>query len=183
MSFKQYLKKRDPKVYEEMQDLGLDLADPKTRDAFMAQLQKDKKVDLNKVAANVNANPAAKPDKAQLQANQQLQLQKDMLAGKASPTGVKQQDWERSVSLLTPTGKAVPNQIGKGKPLDVAGTLEKGAAQGALPANVNKLTPSWLKMKQVKPPVNSATPEVDPNQKMSPSDLQKAKTQPLSPTR
>ena len=174
-TFYEFLRQRD---LTELQDLGIDLSDPKTKDAFVAQLQKQK-VDLKKAAANVNANPEAKPDKAQLAANQQAQFQADMQAGTATPTGVKASDWEKSVGLLTPTGSAVPNEIGRGKPaVDVAGTLEKGAAQGALPANVNKLTPPWLKMKQVKPPVAAVTPDVDPNNPMTPADTAKAKSQP-----
>lgn len=180
MSFTEFLKKRDRKMFEAMTDIGLNLSDPKTKDAFISQLQKSK-VDLKKITANINANPDSKPDKQQVQVDKQFQNQQDMLAGKTTPAGVKQQDWQKSVSLLTPTGKAIPNQIGKGTPLDIAGTLEKGAAQGALPANVNKFVPSWLKMKQVKPPLNSASPDIDPNQKMSPSDLAKSKNSP-SPT-
>lgn len=178
-TFTDYLQRRDPNLYSEIADIGLDLSDPKINSAFIAQLQKEKGVDLKQVAANVKANPESKPDKAQLAANQQAKLQQDVLDGKATPAGMKSSDWQTSVGLLTPTGNAVPNQIGRGKPaVDVAGTLEKGAADGYLPANVDKLTPAWLKMNKVKPPVAATTPTIDPKKKMTPADIAKAKTNP-----
>lgn len=174
-TFYEFLRRRN---LTELTDLGIDLSDPKVKDAFLAQLQKDK-VDLKKAAANVNANPDVKPDKAQLQATQQAQLQQDILAGKATPTGVKASDWETSVGLLTPTGSAVPNEIGRGKPaVDVGATLKTGMEQGGLPANTDKLRPAWMKKIGGKPPVAAVTPEVDPTKPMTPADKAKAKSQP-----
>jgi ribosomal protein L12E/L44/L45/RPP1/RPP2 len=182
-TFNEFLKERDPHIYQEvLADLGVDLNDPKAQKAFVKQLQKQKGLDLKQIAADAAANPGGEPDPATLKANQAAQHQAAMQQGEAVPTGIKSSDWETSVGLLTPTGKAVPNEIGRGKPaVDVAGTLEKGAAQGALPKNINKLTPPWLKMKQVKPPVAAVTPTVDPNDpdsKMTPSDKAKVKSQP-----
>jgi len=166
-------------MFKEMDDLGLNTSDPKQMKAMVAAMQKQGKVDMKKIAADVNANPDAKPDKAKMAANKQFQHQQDMLAGKAVPTGINPSDWEKSVGMLTPTGNAVPNQIGKGPPLDVAKTLERGNTQGALPANVNDFTPPWLKMNRMKPPVNATSPDADPNAKpMSPSELAKAKSKP-----
>ena len=179
MSFTKYLKRRDPVMFKEMDDLGLNTSDPKQMKAMVAAMQKQGKVDMKKVAADVNANPDAKPDKAKMAADKQFQTQQDMLAGKAVPTGIKPSDWEKSVGLLTPTGNPVPNQIGKGPPRNVAQTRQKGATQGALPANVHDFTPPGLKMNRVKPPVNATSPDVDPNAKpMSPSEMAKAKAKP-----
>jgi hypothetical protein len=176
-SFFEFLSRRD---LNEMEDLGIDLSDKKTKDAFIAQLQQQK-VDLKQAAANVKANPALKPDKAQLDADQKLKLQQDMQAGKAVPTGVKKNDWEKAVGLMTPTGNAVPNEIGRGKPaLDVPKVLNTGVQQGALPANVGKVKPSWLGWKPDKPPASTTTPTVDQKNKMTPADLAKAKTQPTT---
>lgn len=180
MLFANYIRLRDPRLFEAMAtDLGIDLNDPGTRDAFIAQLQQQN-TDLEKAAANVQANPNAKPDKAKLAADQEFQNQQNMLNGKTVPKGVNKKDWEKAVGMLTPTGKPIPNQIGKGKAIDMAGVLEKGAKQGAVPANINKLVPPWLKMNKVQPPVNSKSPTVDPKHPMTPSQVAKSKAQPTT---
>ena len=176
MSFANYIRLRDPKLFEAMtSDLGIDLNDPKTRDAFIAQLQQQN-TDLEKAAANVQANPNAKPDKAKMNADQEFQNQQNMLNGKTVPKGINKKDWETSIGMLTPTGKPIPNQIGKGKGVDVAGTLEKG--KDALPANVNKLVPPWLRLKKITPSVTSKAPVVDPKHPMTPAQIAQSKTTP-----
>jgi hypothetical protein len=178
MSFANYVRLRNPQLFEAIVgDLGIDLSDPGTRDAFVAQLQQSG-ADLEKVVANVQANPNAKPDKAKMVADQEFQKQQNMLNGKTVPKGINKKDWERVVGLMTPTGKPIPNQIGKGKGVDVAGVLEKGAKQGAVPANIDKLTPPWLKMNKVTPPVASKTPTVDPKHPMTPSEVAASKAKP-----
>ena len=180
MTFSNYLQRRDPKLFGEMQDLGMDLNDPATRDSFVAQLQKDK-VDLKKVAANVKANPQAKPDKAQMQVDRDYQVQQDVLAGKTPPPDVNPKDWQSALNLMVPAGQpAVPNLIGKGKPADPLNILKKAGEQGYLPQGAEKHTAPGIKMPSYKPMVNktNTTPDANGGQPLTPSQLAKNKSMP-----
>ncbi len=180
-TFAEFLRQREI-IGEDLKDLGVNLQDPKTQQAFVTALQKNaKNLNLKKVASDTLANPNSQPDKTQLKADQEYQFQQDMLAGKAAPVGVPKKDWEDAVQTFVPKGQPpVPNLIGKGKPADPIGTLEKGAAQGAIPQDSYKYAPYGMKMKDIKPKTSSTTPQIDPKQ-MSPSQLAKSKSQPKQP--